>query len=222
MFLRKTALPVLAALLTLAACDGGTKATPVDTVIIEADDSELAVGGTLQLTATAYDDEGDEVTGRDVEWSVSNKAIATIDDNGLLTGVAAGPVSVTAEIGGESDTQAFVVVNPFGTCPITNHTLGSTSTGTLASGDCQFSDGTFIDLYRFTVTTTRSVTITMRSTAVNSYLYLATAVGDDIAENDNGAGGNDARITVTLNPGTYIIGANSLTPASGQYTLTTQ
>ena len=222
MFLRKTALPVLAALLTLAACDGGTKATPVDTVIIEADDSELAVGGTLQLTATAYDDDGNEITGRDVEWSVSNKAIATIDDNGLLTGVAAGPVSVTAEIGGESDTQAFVVVNPFGTCPITNHTLGSTSTGTLASGDCQFSDGTFIDLYRFTVTTTRSVTITMRSTAVNSYLYLATAVGDDIAENDNGAGGNDARITVTLNPGTYIIGANSLTPASGQYTLTTQ
>lgn len=222
MFLRKTALPVVAALLALTACGDGTGATPVDSVIIEADDSELAVGGTLQLRATAYDGDGDEITGRDVDWSVSNKAVATIDDDGLLTGVSAGAVSVTAKIGGESDTQAFIVVNPFGNCPIVNHTLGSTSTGTLASGDCQFPDGTFIDLYRFTVTTTRSVTITMRSTAVNSYLYLATAVGDDIAENDNGAGGNDARITVTLNPGTYIIGANSFSPASGQYTLTTQ
>ena len=222
MFLRKTALPILAALLTLAACDGGTGPTRVDMVIIEADDSELAVGGTLQLQATAFDSKGNEITGRDVEWSVSNKAVATIDDNGLLTGVSAGAVSVTAEIGGKTDTQAFSVVNPFGNCPIVNHTLGSTSTGTLASGDCQFSDGTFVDLYRFTVTTTRSVTITMRSTAVNSYLYLATALGEDIAENDNGGGGNDARITVTLNPGTYIIGANSLSPASGTYTLTTQ
>jgi hypothetical protein len=222
MLLRKTAFPILAALLTLTACGDGTGATSVDSVIIEADDTELAVGGTLQLTATAYDEDGDEITGRDVEWSVSNSSIAKIDDNGLLTGVAAGAVSVTAKIGGESDTQAFIVVNPFGNCPIANHTLGSTTTATLASGDCQFSDGTFVDLYRFTVTTTRSVTITMRSTAVNSYLYLATAVGDDIAENDNGAGGNDARITATLNPGTYIIGANSLVPGSGQYTLTTQ
>lgn len=224
MFLRKTALPILAALLTLVACDGGTGATPVDSVIIEADDSKLTVGGTLLLTATAYDDDGNEITGRDVEWSVSNDAIATIGDNGLLTGVAAGAVRVTAEIGGESDSHAFTVVNPFGTCPIANHTLGSTTTGTLASGDCQFTDGTLVDLYRFTVTATRSVTIIMRSTAVDSYLYLASALGDDIAQNDGGdsPGGKDARIVVTLNPGTYIIGANSRNPGTGQYTLTTQ
>ncbi|CAA9356062.1 MAG: hypothetical protein AVDCRST_MAG89-3440 [uncultured Gemmatimonadetes bacterium] len=224
MFLRNTALPVLAALLTLAACDGGTKATPVDSVIIGADDSKIVVGDTLQLTATAYDDEGDEVTGRDVEWSVSNKAIATIDDNGLLTGVAAGAVIVTAEIGGESDSQAFTVVNPFGDCPIANHTLGSTTTGTLVSGDCQFADGTLVDLYRFTVPTTRSVTIIMRSTAVDSYLYLASPLGDDIAQADGGdsPGGKDARMLVTLNPGTYIIAANSRNPGTGQYTLTTQ
>ena len=222
MFLRKTALPVLAALLALTACDGGTGATPVDSVIIEADDSELPVGSTLQLIATAYDDDGNEITGRDVEWSVSNPSIATIDDNGLLTGVAAGAVSVTAEIGGESDSQAFTVVNPFGNCPVANHTLGSTTTATLATGDCQLPDGTFVDLHRITVTTTRSVTITMRSTAVNSYLFLFNSLGDGITQNDNGAGGNDARITATLNAGTYVIGANSLTPGSGQYTLTTQ
>jgi serine protease Do len=191
-------------------------------VIIEAGDTELAVGATLQLTATAYDDDGDEITGRDVEWSVSNNSIATIDDNGLLTGVAAGAVSVTAEIGGKTDSQAFSVVNPFGTCPVANHTFGTTTTATLATGDCRLSDQTFVDLYRFTITTRRTVTITMRSSAVDSYLFLVTAVGDDIAEDDDSAGGTDARISVTLDPGTYVIGANSFLPASGQYTLTTQ
>ena len=39
----------------------------VDTVIIEADAEFVAVGGTLQLQATAYDDEGDVITGR--PWS---------------------------------------------------------------------------------------------------------------------------------------------------------
>ncbi|HEY0020555.1 MAG TPA: DVUA0089 family protein [Longimicrobium sp.] len=212
-------LGVLAFAAFAAACDSGTNAPSVDTVIIEADDSEVAVDGTLQLQATAYDDDGDEITGRPVEWSSSNRNIATVSASGLLTGVSPGTVDITAEIGGERDTQTFEVVDE---CPIIAYTLGSTVNGTLSPGDCVFEDGTRVDLYRFTLTTPRQVVITLRSTAFDSYLVLFNSAGSAIQQDDDSGGGNDARITQSLAAGTYIIGANSYAVSTGAYTLTTQ
>ena len=114
------------------ACDGGTGSPVVDTVIIEADDSQVAVGGSLQLRATAYDDNGDVVTGRRVEWT-------TVSGAGVLTGVGPGTVDVTAEIGGERDTQSFDVLAP---CPVQAYTLGTTVMGTLSATDCTVQDDT--------------------------------------------------------------------------------
>jgi hypothetical protein len=212
-------LGVLAFAAFAAACDSGTNAPSVDTVIIEADDSEVAVGGTLQLQATAYDDDGDEITGRPVEWTSSNRNVATVSSSGLLTGVSPGSVNITAEIGGERDTQAFDVTDD---CPIIAYTLGTTVNGNLSTGDCVFEDGTRVDLYRFTVTTQRQVVITMRSTAFDSYLVLFNSAGNAIEQDDDDGGGNDARISISLAPGTYIIGANSFAVSTGAYTLTTQ
>ena len=50
-------------------------------------------GGTSQLTAQVFPENANNQI---VEWSVSNEAIATIDQNGLLTGVSDGIVTVTA------------------------------------------------------------------------------------------------------------------------------
>lgn len=212
-------LGVLAFAAFAAACDSGTNAPSVDTVIIEADDSEVAAGGTLQLQATAYDDDGDEITGRPVEWTSSNQNVATVSSSGLLTGVSPGSVNITAEIGGERDTQSFEVTDE---CPIIAYTLGSTVNGSLSTGDCVFEDGTRVDLYRFTVTAPRQVVITLRSTAFDSYLVLFNSAGNAIQQDDDSAGGNDARITTSLAAGTYIIGANSFAVSTGAYTLTTQ
>jgi hypothetical protein len=217
-----TALRTLGVLILTAfasACDGGTDSPVVDTVIIEADDSQVAVGGTLQLQATAYDDNGDVITGRRVEWSSSDRTVATVSDAGLLTGVAAGTVAITARIGGGQDTQSFDVLTP---CPVQNHTLGTTVIGSLAATDCTFQDGTYVDYYGFTLANPRQVTITLRSTDFDAYLVLFSSTSTVIEQDDDDGGGSDAQIVRTLAPGTYFIAANSFEVETGAYTLTTQ
>jgi Bacterial Ig-like domain (group 2)/Bacterial pre-peptidase C-terminal domain len=206
-------------LTALAACESGTSGPAVDTVIIEADASEVAVDETLQLQATAFDENGNEITGRSTTWRSSNTNVATVSASGVLTGVAPGSVEISAEIGGRRDSQTFDV---YAACPQAAYTIGATVNGTLAQGDCAFDDGTRVDLYRFTLATQRQVTITLRSTAFDAYLVLFDATGAAVDEDDDGAGGTDARITATLPAGTYTIGANSYEPATGAYTLTSQ
>jgi hypothetical protein len=55
---------------------------------------ELAAGATLQLTATAFDADGNELLGRAFTWQTEDSAIATISDGGLLTAVAPGTAGV--------------------------------------------------------------------------------------------------------------------------------
>jgi uncharacterized protein YjdB len=54
-------------------------------------------GLTLQLAATLRDGTGNVLTGRTVNWSTSNPSVATVSPAGLVTGVALGQVSITAE-----------------------------------------------------------------------------------------------------------------------------
>jgi hypothetical protein len=64
--------------------------------------SGVAIGSTLQLTATgAFSDGSKQTINLAVAWSVtpSNNSIATVDQTGLVTGVAAGSATVTAKIG---------------------------------------------------------------------------------------------------------------------------
>jgi hypothetical protein len=202
-----------------SACESGTGAPAVDTVIIEADASEVLVGEMLQLRATAYDDDGDVITGRPVEWRSSNEGIATVSAEGVLSGVAGGTVDITATIGGARDTQAFDVLEP---CPVQEYTLGTTVNGTLTAADCTFQDGTYVDYYGFTLATSRQVTITLRSTQIDAYLVLFSSTPTVIEENNNGGGGSDAQIVRTLAPGIYYIAANSFALQTGGYTLSTQ
>jgi len=54
-------------------------------------------GTTLQLSATLRDAQNNILTGRTVNWTTSNPAIATVSSSGLVTGVALGSVQITAE-----------------------------------------------------------------------------------------------------------------------------
>jgi hypothetical protein len=59
--------------------------------------SAVTVGRTLQLTARAYDASGVEVAGAQLQWTSSNPALASVNNSGLVTGVAqGGPVTVRA------------------------------------------------------------------------------------------------------------------------------
>lgn len=62
----------------------------------------IRVGEKQQFTATAKDASGNTIEGAVINWAVSFSGIATIDKNGLATGVSAGTVQVTASTGGIS------------------------------------------------------------------------------------------------------------------------
>src|SRR5438876_719773 len=75
---------------------------PVASVTVTPASGSVAVGSTLQLTATPRDANGNPLTGRVVTWQSSNNAIARVNGSGLVSGVAAGgPVTITATCEGQ-------------------------------------------------------------------------------------------------------------------------
>src|SRR6266571_4158567 len=108
---------------------------PVASVAVTPGSATVSVGGTLQLTATPLDANGNPLSGRAVSWTTSapgvatvdangnplsgrtvtwvssNTAVATVSASGLVTGVAPGSATITATSEGKSGTAA-ITVNP--------------------------------------------------------------------------------------------------------------
>jgi plastocyanin len=96
--------------------------------------------------------------------------------------------------------------------------------GTLSETAQEADDGSLFDLYRITVRSGESVTVTMRSTAFDSYLVLGQMTDGEwsqIAFDDDGAGGNNARLEHTFDAaGEYLIRANTVGAGkTGAYTI---
>ena len=60
-------------------------------------EASLEEGATLQLTATVAPE---DATNKDVVWTSSDDAIATVDETGLVTAVAPGTATITATVKG--------------------------------------------------------------------------------------------------------------------------
>ena len=75
--------------------------------------TSLPVGSTFQVWATGtYSDGSDADITSQVDWISSNKDVATIDSNGLITGVSDGRDKITASLSGiTSPAIAFIVVS---------------------------------------------------------------------------------------------------------------
>src|SRR6266853_328242 len=83
---------------------------PVASVTVAPASASVAVGATLQLTATPKDANGNPLTGRVVTWQSSNNTIAGVNGSGLVSGVAAGgPVTITATSEGKSGSSSITV-----------------------------------------------------------------------------------------------------------------
>ena len=67
-------------------------------------------GATVQLVATATRASGAVATGETTTWASDDEAVATVDQNGLVTGVGPGTATITATIGGV-DGSEMVTVN---------------------------------------------------------------------------------------------------------------
>ena len=110
--IRESAAPglVLAAFL-VAACSGTEPAPPAVGAIIISNVPTVPVlaGATVQLAATAVDATGGTIAGAAFSWQSSNPSIATVSGGGLVTGVGAGPVVITASSGGKQGTAELDV-----------------------------------------------------------------------------------------------------------------
>ena len=96
--------------------------------------------------------------------------------------------------------------------------------GELTDSDDEADDGSLFDAYRITGRAGEQIIVTMRSSAVDSYLVIGKMTDGEwtqIAFDDDGAGGNHARLEHTFDEsGDYIIRANTVGAGkTGAYTI---
>lgn len=85
--------------------------TPVDHIDVTLDDNSIDEGATTQAYAIVYD-ANDNVLDYPVAWSSTNSSRATVDDDGVVTGVDFGTTSIRATSMGIAG-AALLTVNPF-------------------------------------------------------------------------------------------------------------
>jgi hypothetical protein len=77
-------------------------------VVVSPDEYTLLTDGTVQLTADAVDDDGNDVDAGAPRWSSSNTSVATVRD-GLVSAVSAGTATISATIDGVTGTAEVTV-----------------------------------------------------------------------------------------------------------------
>jgi uncharacterized protein YjdB len=89
-----------------------TVTTKVASIAISPMSTTVAVGATRPFTATALDPQGNAISGVNVSWFCSFSGTATIDNNGVATGVAPGTVTIVANVGSVTSQPATLTVTP--------------------------------------------------------------------------------------------------------------
>lgn len=87
----------------------------------------LDVGGSYSLAASLSDASGQPLTGRNVSWTSSSQAVASVTDSGTVTGLAAGNVTITATVEGRSTSALLTVVDGSSAAALVKLDAGSVS-----------------------------------------------------------------------------------------------
>lgn len=100
------------AVITVTALDGFGASTeinvtidgkPVESITISAEEAAIYIGETVQLSATVAPD---DATNQAIQWLTSDESIATVSEDGLVTGVSAGVATITAVARGGENVEA--------------------------------------------------------------------------------------------------------------------
>lgn len=101
---------------TISATAGGKTGTfdlniqyPVGTVTVSTPPGSIRREGSVDLDATLLGTDGQPAIARTVTWSSSNTAIATVNQSGVVSGVADGTVTITATSEGVSGSTQVTV-----------------------------------------------------------------------------------------------------------------
>jgi uncharacterized protein YjdB len=116
---------VFGALSNVASGTTAAASVAVATVSVTPAPASVVVGQTVQLTATPRDASGNALTGHVVTWSSSNAAVATVSASGLVTGITAGSVTITATSEGKSGTASVTVTSVTNPGTVTNLSVAS-------------------------------------------------------------------------------------------------
>ncbi len=82
---------------------------PVAVMAVTPSSASVAVGATVQLTATPKDASGYPLSGKTVTWASGNSTVATVSQSGLVTAATVGSAAITATSDGQSDSSSVTV-----------------------------------------------------------------------------------------------------------------
>ena len=107
-----------------------TRVTPVARVAVSPAAVTVALGQTVQFSASLQDSAGTALSGRPVVWTSSDRSVASVTATGFVTPLSAGAAQITATSEGKSATAALTV-NDIVSVEIMNPYAGQVSDDTL-------------------------------------------------------------------------------------------
>ncbi|HEV7682385.1 MAG TPA: M4 family metallopeptidase [Pyrinomonadaceae bacterium] len=196
----------------------------------------IAAGGTNRVSGIAVPSIGPDNAARIWYLALTSYMTSSTD----FAGARQATLNAATAIFGASSSQYNSVATGWcavgvGVCPGSGGgcsaaaiTVGQTVNGSLANTDCVFTGTTRrVDLYSFSGAAGQQITVSMSSSAFDTYLYLANSSNQTVGEDDDGGGGTNSRIPATSGfvtlpaTGTYTIYATSYAADSlGTYSLT--
>ncbi|HET6230563.1 MAG TPA: Ig-like domain-containing protein [Longimicrobiaceae bacterium] len=154
-------------------------------VVVSPSADTVAVGQTAQFTATVTDLHGVVIPGAPVTWSSQPAAVATVDANGLATGVSVGSATITATSGTASGSASLEVLTP-NHPPVavsdTFQAIGNVTVPVAAPGVLAHDsdpDGNSLSVVPGTVATAQGGTVTFAADGSFSYLSAPGFTGTD-------------------------------------------
>ena len=153
----------------------GSVEPAVTTITVTPNTTTLAIDETETFTATVLDQDGETMTGIDLEWASSNETVGTIDSDGTFTALAEGTANVTA----------------------TADEIAGTATVTVTAEEPDEPVATRIEVAPLTTTATVNETVNFSATVYDQFEAELTDVAVAWASSNETVGTIDANGTFT-------------------------
>lgn len=163
--------------------------TLAQTVTVTSNTTNVAVGGTLQLTAEAKNNNGNVIANQPANfgWNSSNANSATVNSSGLVTGVAPGTAIISALYQNIAGTISITVAaaQTVATVSITPHTASVVAGGTVQlTATAKDAAGNVMPNQTFTWITGNSAVATINGTGLVTGVSAGTAAISALASNN--------------------------------------
>ena len=167
-------------------------------------EATIEEGQTQQFEAVAATADGESIPDVEFTWSSSDEMVATVDENGLATGVGAGEVMITATADSVSGTASLTVTEP---PPVVDRVTLSPTSPSIGEGETQrftarayTSDNEVISGKTFTWTSSRTSVATVSPSSGTATTAIGVNAGSTtIRASVDGVSGT-ASLTVTAPP----------------------